>query len=133
MTHTRGLQAVDPVPFPELGKADTRSGKGTGSTACEAAPGAVVAVDCDRRRGLRRAWFPPTAGTSSGAACRAVGSVSFRARVSAFPRARKDTEHAVIHRNVLLAFTADAIRARCRTGSGSGTAANKACVYASRG
>jgi len=26
------------VPFPELGKADTRSGKGTGSTACEAAP-----------------------------------------------------------------------------------------------
>jgi hypothetical protein len=27
-------QAVDPVPFPELGKADTRSGKGSGSTAC---------------------------------------------------------------------------------------------------
>ena len=26
------------MPFPELGKADTRSGKGTGSTACEAAP-----------------------------------------------------------------------------------------------
>jgi hypothetical protein len=32
------LQAVDPVPFPELGKADTRSGKGTGSPACEPAP-----------------------------------------------------------------------------------------------
>ena len=35
---TLGLQAVDPVPFPELGKADTRSGKGTGSTACATAP-----------------------------------------------------------------------------------------------
>ncbi len=30
---------------------------------------------------------------------------------------------------VLLAFTADAIRARCRTGSGSGTAASKSRVY----
>jgi hypothetical protein len=35
---TRLSQAADPVPFPELGKADTRSGKGTGSTACETAP-----------------------------------------------------------------------------------------------
>jgi len=34
----RVLQAVEPVPFPELGKADTRSGKGTGSTACKSAP-----------------------------------------------------------------------------------------------
>jgi hypothetical protein len=32
------LQAADPAPFPELGKADTRSGKGAGSVACEAAP-----------------------------------------------------------------------------------------------
>ena len=32
------LQAADPVPFPELGKADTRSAKGTGSAACKSAP-----------------------------------------------------------------------------------------------
>ena len=30
------------VPFPELGKADTRSGKGTGSTACETAPERIL-------------------------------------------------------------------------------------------
>lgn len=32
------FQADDPVPFPELGKAYMRSGKGTGSAACKAAP-----------------------------------------------------------------------------------------------
>jgi hypothetical protein len=31
--HALGVQASDPVPFPELEKADTRSGKGTGSLA----------------------------------------------------------------------------------------------------
>ena len=34
----RRLQAIDPGPSPELGKADTRSGRTTGSTAGEAAP-----------------------------------------------------------------------------------------------
>jgi hypothetical protein len=33
-----GVRAADPVLLPERGKADTRSGKSTGSTACEAAP-----------------------------------------------------------------------------------------------
>ncbi len=32
------VRAADPVPSPELGKADTRSGEGTGSAAREAAP-----------------------------------------------------------------------------------------------
>ena len=36
--HALASQAADPEPFPELGKADTRSGKGSGSTACETAP-----------------------------------------------------------------------------------------------
>ncbi len=59
---TRQLQALDPVPCPELGKADTRSGQGTGSNACETAPERssggkrgrqVRDADC-ARRGARR-------------------------------------------------------------------------------
>jgi hypothetical protein len=37
------LMAVDPVPVPGLGKADTRPVTGTGSAACQAAPEQILA------------------------------------------------------------------------------------------
>ena len=58
---TRQLRAADPLSFPELGKADTRSGKDTGSTACESAPVRILvkAREFVRRMQRRRghlAW-----------------------------------------------------------------------------
>ena len=54
-------QAVDPVPFPERGKADTRSGKGTGSTACRPRLGSFSA---DRKRRTAQACSTGASPTS---------------------------------------------------------------------
>ncbi len=57
---SRSVMAVDPVPVPGLGKADTRPGTGTGSTACETAPEQILAK---ARESARRT--PLDAGTSA--------------------------------------------------------------------
>ena len=50
----RSARAVDPVVLPELGKADTRSGRTTGSTACVTAPERVFGHARKRRTVQRR-------------------------------------------------------------------------------
>jgi len=115
---TRELQAVDPVVLPERGKADTRSGRTTGSTAGGTAPGrlfrwsgkdrtahaALSTSDrnfwrwcsesrCEHRR-RPRTFLAESASLPCQATCavsRAIDPGPFPARVSAFPLAGRRT------------------------------------------
>src|SRR5512139_488813 len=83
--------ASDPVPFPELGKADTRSGNGAGPDACD-----VPACD----------------------AVRALDPVPVTERVSAFPSSVTGTGSS--DRNVSLARPGIPVRVREPLGVGLG-------------
>ena len=62
----RQLRAVDPVPCPELGKADTRSGQGTESAACGTAPAQTLVK---AREFVPRVQRPRSAAARSGDCC----------------------------------------------------------------
>ena len=59
----------DPVPFPELGKADTRSGNGTGSHACDV-PGCYAARAPDPVPVTERVSAFPSSVTGTGSSAR---------------------------------------------------------------
>ena len=113
MADTCWFQASDPGPFPELGKADTRSGKGAGSLACSQYA-AWRAWECgleprhfnrrlrarhwthgssDRPLAdcMRRADSRALARIRSGAVSQAFDPVVLPERVSAFPSSGRTT------------------------------------------